>query len=72
MLAPDAYVFSGHIACDVMSRSEIVVPLIRGGNMVGLLDLDRPRASRFDADDWAGREALVAIIMRHLNSVPPA
>jgi L-methionine (R)-S-oxide reductase len=53
----DVHAFPGHIACDADSRSEIVVPLIVAGNVVGVLDLDSPLPGRFDADDKAGLEA---------------
>jgi L-methionine (R)-S-oxide reductase len=51
--------FPGHIACDGASKSEIVVPLLRDGQVIGVLDLDSPRLSRFDAEDRAGLELLV-------------
>jgi L-methionine (R)-S-oxide reductase len=71
LLVPDVHDFPGHIACDEASRSELVVPLIRGNTLVGVLDLDSPQAARFDAQDQSGCEALVAVIIRHLGS-PPA
>jgi L-methionine (R)-S-oxide reductase len=70
ILVPDVHEFPGHIACDAASRSELVVPLIRGNALFGVLDLDSPLAARFDADDQAGCEALVAIIVRHLGPLP--
>ncbi|WP_164157098.1 GAF domain-containing protein [Sandarakinorhabdus rubra] len=57
-LVPDVHAFPGHIACDADSRSEIVVPLVRNGLVVGVLDLDSPLPGRFDTDDQAGLEAL--------------
>jgi len=59
IVVPDVHAFPGHIACDAASRSELVVPLLRGDHLFGVLDLDSPRASRFDADDAAGLEAAV-------------
>ena len=59
LIVPDVLAFPGHIACDAASRSELVVPLLRGDHLFGVLDLDSPRASRFDADDAAGLEAAV-------------
>jgi GAF domain-containing protein len=56
IIVPDVSAFPGHIACDVGSRSEIVVPLIRNGNLLGVLDLDSPDLARFDAADQAGLE----------------
>jgi GAF domain-containing protein len=72
ILVPDVHAFPGHIACDPASRSELVVPLIRDGTVIGVLDLDSPVVARFDAQDQAGCEALAAVIVRHLGSVPPA
>ena len=54
--------FAGHIACDAASRSELVVPLLRGGAVHAVIDLDSPLPGRFDADDQAGIEALAAAI----------
>src|ERR1700693_1372188 len=53
VLVPDVHEFPGHIACDSASRSELVVPLIRGETLIGVLDLDSPLLARFDADDQA-------------------
>ncbi|MEO7602611.1 MAG: GAF domain-containing protein [Sphingomicrobium sp.] len=61
-LVEDVHAFPGHIACDSVSNSEIVVPLIRDGELLGVLDIDSPRHARFDADDRAGCERLAAII----------
>ena len=61
-LVEDVHAFPGHIACDSASNSEIVVPLIRDGELLGVLDIDSPRHARFDADDQAGCERLAAII----------
>lgn len=61
VLVEDVHAFPGHIACDAESRSELVIPLIRDGGVFGVLDLDSPVAGRFDTDDQAGVEALVAI-----------
>jgi L-methionine (R)-S-oxide reductase len=71
VLVTDVHAFSGHIACDQASQSELVVPLIRGETVIGVLDLDSPLLARFDAHDQAGCEALVAIIVRHLGSAQP-
>ncbi|MGN6376285.1 MAG: GAF domain-containing protein [Sphingomonas sp.] len=62
----DVYAFAGHIACDADSRSELVVPIVRDGVVLGVLDLDSPRADRFDAEDAAGGEALAAILATRL------
>jgi GAF domain-containing protein len=50
----DVHAFAGHIACDSASNSEIVVPLIRDGELLGVLDIDSPKFRRFDAEDEAG------------------
>jgi GAF domain-containing protein len=68
VLVEDVYAFPGHIACDAASRSELVVPLVRDGKVLGVLDLDSPRPARFDADDQAGCEALVAVLLRHVQA----
>jgi len=56
----DVHAFPGHIACDADSRSELVVPVVADGHLIGVLDLDSPVAARFTADDQAGAEALIA------------
>jgi L-methionine (R)-S-oxide reductase len=62
VLVEDVHAFPGHIACDSASRSELVVPLRRGGEIVGVLDLDSPTLGRFSQADQAGFEALVAVL----------
>ncbi len=59
----DVQAFPGHIACDLASRSELVVPLIQDGTVVGVLDLDSPHPGRFGADDQAGLERLAAMFV---------
>ena len=61
-LVPDVHAFPGHIACDAASRSELVVPVIRGGAVVAVIDLDSPDPARFDAEDAAGISALAEAI----------
>jgi GAF domain-containing protein len=65
IVVPDVHEFPGHIACDPESRSELVVPLVDDGRVLGVLDLDSPVAGRFDEDDRAGCERLVAIFLTH-------
>jgi L-methionine (R)-S-oxide reductase len=65
------HAFPGHIDCDSVSQSELVVPLIRGETLIGVLDLDSPLLARFDTRDQAGCEMLATIIVRHLGSTPP-
>ncbi len=57
-LVPDVHAFPGHIACDAASQSELVVPVIRDGTVIAVIDLDSPIPARFDADDARGIEAL--------------
>lgn len=63
VLVEDVHAFPGHIACDSASRSELVVPLVSGGVVLGVIDLDSPSPSRFDADDQAGIEKVVEIFL---------
>lgn len=58
VLVEDVHAFPGHIACDSASNSELVVPLLKGGRVLGVIDLDSPRGGRFDLDDRRGVEAL--------------
>lgn len=60
----DVHAFPGHIACDSASRSELVVPLLKNGRLLGVLDLDSPRLARFSRADQSGIEQLVAIFLR--------
>lgn len=60
----DVHQFPGHIACDSASHSEIVVPMIRDGELLGVLDLDSPNLARFDQEDRAGLERFVATLMK--------
>jgi len=60
----DVHAFSGHIACDSASNSELVVPLVKDGRLIGVLDLDSPRLARFSAEDQAGIERLAEIFLR--------
>lgn len=61
-LVPDVHAFPGHIACDAASRSELVVPVLRGGAVIAVIDLDSPLPARFDADDARGLERLASRI----------
>jgi L-methionine (R)-S-oxide reductase len=63
VVVPDVNAFPGHIACDSASRSELVVPLIANGSLIGVLDLDSPSPARFDDDDRIGCENLASIYM---------
>jgi L-methionine (R)-S-oxide reductase len=61
-LVEDVQAFVGHIACDAASRSELVVPIVHDGRLIGVLDLDSPSPARFDAEDAAGCEAIIAVL----------
>ena len=61
-LVKDVHQFPGHIACDSASNSEIVLPLIKNGVLLGVMDIDAPIFSRFDEDDAAGLQALCRIL----------
>jgi GAF domain-containing protein len=67
VLVPDVEAFPGHIACDTASRSELVVPLLKGDALLGVLDLDSPVLARFDEADRVGCEALAQVITRHVR-----
>lgn len=60
----DVHQFDGHIACDAASNSEIVIPLILDGRLIGVLDIDSPIFNRFDDEDQQGLEAIAALIVR--------
>jgi GAF domain-containing protein len=60
----DVHAFPGHIACDSASNSELVVPLVKDGKLIGVLDLDSPNIGRFSEEDQAGVEQLVAIFLK--------
>ena len=61
LIVADVETFPGHIACDVASRSELVVPLLDGARLIGVLDLDSPARARFDSEDAKGVETLAAL-----------
>lgn len=67
LLVPDVHAFPGHIACDCASRSEIVVPLFKNGDVCGVLDIDSPYEGRFDEADQAGLEKFARILERILD-----
>jgi L-methionine (R)-S-oxide reductase len=69
MTVKDIDQFPGHITCDSASRSEIVIPLVKDSNLIGVLDVDSPLLSRFDAEDAAGLEA-VADLFIQLTDIP--
>jgi GAF domain-containing protein len=67
LVVPDVHQFPGHIACDAASRSEIVVPLMAGGTLLGVLDIDSPRPARFDEADVRGLESLADLFLLSLR-----
>jgi L-methionine (R)-S-oxide reductase len=71
VLVQDVHAFPGHIACDAASNSEIVIPIITQDGVLGVLDLDSPTLNRFDEEDQAGLETMVAIFMAATNLPSP-
>ncbi|MFM9976426.1 MAG: GAF domain-containing protein [Sphingomonadaceae bacterium] len=65
-LVADVHAFPGHIACDAASNSELVVPLVHDGQIIGVIDLDSPSLNRFDPEDAAGVEAIAALLAPRL------
>jgi len=63
IVVPDVDAFPGHIACDSASRSEVVIPLVHGGRVLGVLDLDSPKRARFDEEDARGLEAVASAFL---------
>ena len=61
-LVADVHAFPGHIACDALSQSEVVVPITRDGTVLGVIDLDSPQTGRFTKDDAAGLEQLAKLL----------
>jgi len=60
-VVPDVHAFPGHIACDADSRSELVVPVLRDGKVIAVIDLDSPTPGRFDDEDGAGMQLLAQV-----------
>ena len=70
VLVQNVHDFPGHIACDPASRSELVVPLVEAGNVLGVLDLDSPLPARFDNADRDGCEQLIALFLVRSRQYP--
>jgi L-methionine (R)-S-oxide reductase len=68
ILVPDVRKFPGHIACDSASNAEIVVPMVKDGALLGVLDIDSPTTNRFDAEDQRGLQRFVEILLRQTQS----
>ncbi len=66
-IAPNVHEFPGHIACDSASNSEIVIPLMKGGRLIGVLDLDSPVFGRFDDEDATGLNRLVSVLVESVE-----
>ncbi|WP_100399892.1 GAF domain-containing protein [Bacillus sp. FJAT-44742] len=62
----DVHAFPGHIACDAASRSEVVVPLLKEGELLGVLDIDSPEKNRFTEEETLYLEEFVDVLIRHL------
>jgi L-methionine (R)-S-oxide reductase len=71
IIVPNVHEFPGHIACDVASNSEIVVPLFDGERLLGVLDLDSPTIGRFDDQDAEGLNELVTVFVAHEERLGP-
>jgi L-methionine (R)-S-oxide reductase len=67
IVVDNVHEFPGHIACDSASNSEIVVPLVKAGELIGVLDLDSPTLARFNEDDVQGLSELAAIFLATLS-----
>lgn len=68
-LVKDVHTFPGHIACDSASNSEIVIPIYKNGNIIGVLDIDSPIIGRFDTRDQEGLEEVVRILERNIAQI---
>ena len=66
VMIDDVHQFPGHIACDAASQSEIVIPLVKEGKLIGVLDIDSPEKARFDKDDQKYLEVYVDELLKHL------
>lgn len=65
-LVADVHEFLGHIACDALSRSEVVVPIIRDGEVIAVIDLDSPLPNRFGVEDGEGIEAIARLLCERI------
>lgn len=66
IVVPDVEAFPGHIVCDAASRSEIVIPIIKDDQVIGVLDIDSPELNRFTETDQIGLEKFVAVLIKYL------
>ena len=72
VIVPDVEKYPEHIACDARSKSEIVVPLLNWGRLLGVIDVDSPILNRFDEDDEEGLESIAAVLLSSVvtNDLP--
>jgi len=68
ILVENVHEFPGHIACDSASNSEIVVPIRKNGEIIGVLDIDSPQIGRFDEEDRTGLEEFVRVLEEEMNA----
>lgn len=66
LVVDDVNAFEGHIACDSASQSEIVIPLVKNDELIGVLDIDSPEIGRFSEEDRVGLEQFVTVLLRHI------
>ena len=66
IVVEDVHAFPGHIACDAASKSEIVIPLIKNNEIIGVLDIDSPIEARFTQEDQVGLERFVTTLLKHV------
>ena len=66
IIVPDVNAFPGHIVCDAASQSEIVIPLIKDGVVLGVLDIDSPVLNRFSEEDRVGLEKVIQVLIKHI------
>ncbi|MBH0159754.1 MULTISPECIES: GAF domain-containing protein [Fictibacillus] len=66
LVVKDVHEFPGHIACDAASQSEIVVPLVKDGQLLGVLDIDSPEKERFDEIDQENLEKFCEVLLRYI------
>lgn len=66
VIVPDVHEFPGHIACDAASQSEIVLPIVKDGELVGVLDIDSPIKNRFSEEDAKGLEQFIQVLVKHI------
>lgn len=66
IIVPDVDKFPGHIVCDAASRSEIVIPMIKNNEVIGVLDIDSPETNRFSNEDRIGLEQVVQVLLQHI------